>query len=101
MAEVPLPSPGRPGGFKAGDRLLYREYNGGPTGRAQLLTIVDIIDFPGGPASETSAARGFHEGNYARCWRSWGWSRGAPDDLSELSLRVENPEAMPLIETSR
>ena len=72
-------------GFVVGDRLFYREYFGAYSGRADLLTIVRFVQF------EEDAAKA---GNYAIVYRSFGWSRGkVDDDLSELSLRVVNPES--------
>ncbi len=103
IVEVPLPmlpdgargffaSSTSPNGFRmfvAGDRLFYREWNGGPTGRADLLTIL------GFPAYEDADGEpGAKAGNWARCYRSFGWSRGkVDDDLSELSLVVVNRES--------
>lgn len=77
VVEVPLPpfsGTKKAPGFKVGDRLFYREWQGGPTGRAELLTILEFT----------------REGNAAMVWRSFAWSRGKEtDDLSELSLRVD------------
>lgn len=84
ITEVPLPSLVglTRAGFKVGDRLFFREWNGGPTGRAELLTILEFM----------------REGNSARVWRSWGWSRGkVDDDLSELSLRIDPSGNFPLL----
>lgn len=88
LVEVPLPSlvglaPGAVKSFVVGARLFYREWLGGPTGRADLLTILEFTK----------------EGNAAIVSRSFGWSRGKIDaDLSELSLVVLNPEGvLPLV----
>lgn len=87
LVEVPLPplvGTMRPG-FKVGDRLFYREWVGGPTGRADLLTIREIT----------------RDGTHAIVWRSWSWLQGKiDDDLSELALRVDTTGNFPLLDYS-
>lgn len=61
-----------------GSRLLLREFNGAPTGRADVCEILSYSD---------------HGLAYVR--RGWCWHRDAPEDLAALSL-VLSGEAFPV-----
>lgn len=63
-----------PRAFEVGSRVLLREFNGGPTGRADVCTII----------SNTN-----HGLAYVR--RGWCWLRDAPEDSQALaqSLALE------------
>ncbi len=56
-----------------GSRVLLREFNGAPTGRADVCEIISYTDH-----------------GLACLRRSWCWHRDAPEDLTALSLSVSD-----------
>lgn len=79
--EAKIPAPFLP--VRVGERLLLVEWNGGSTGRADLVHVLACV--------EAGA-----DGIYIR--RSFCWQQGKHDtDLSTLSLTIDPERPIPLI----
>ncbi len=81
QVEIPIPKDETIRDVEVGARLFLREWNGAPTGRADLCCVIGVT-----PEKDTCIVE-----------RRWCWKQGkTDDDLSQLSLEII-PDHFPMI----